>query len=192
MVLPSPCNTAPTGTTGSVLMESVWRIVPYISGRNRPAALSISARTLMVRVCGSTVSAMRVTRPWNVWPGYAVNSTSMRSPTAMKRMALSGTSEDTHTVLRSAMVITGVLVSFLYSPAATLISSTLPEIGAFNVIFWPNAPGLSPSSRSFRSDCSSAAWACSNAALDCASAFSAVSTSFFATALCSNRSAARS
>lgn len=140
-------------------MESVWRIVPYISGRNLPLALSISARTLMVRVCGSTVSAMRVTRPWNVSPGYAVSSTSMRSPTSMKRMALSATSLDTHTVLKSAIVITGVLVSFLYSPAATLISRILPEMGALSVIFWPNAPGLSPSSRSLRPDCSSAACA---------------------------------
>ena len=30
-------TTAPTGTTGSVLMESVWRMVPYISGRSLPA-----------------------------------------------------------------------------------------------------------------------------------------------------------
>ena len=90
------------------------------------------------------------------------------------------------------MVMTGVLVSLRYSPAATLISSTLPEMGALTVTFWPNAPGLRPSSRSLRSDCSSAACACSSAALACASAFSAVSTSFFATALCSNRSAARS
>ena len=74
----------------------------------------------------------------------------MRSPTSTKRMALSGTSEDTHTVLKSAMVITGVLVSFLYSPAATLISRILPEIGALSVIFWPKTPGLSPSRRSLR------------------------------------------
>ena len=48
----------------------------------------------------------------------------------MKRMALSGTSEETQTVLRSAMVITGVVVSLRYSPAAMLMSSTLPEITA--------------------------------------------------------------
>ena len=47
----------------------------------------------MVRVCGSTVSAMRVTRPWNVSPGYAASSTSMRSPDLDEADRLSGTSE---------------------------------------------------------------------------------------------------
>ena len=44
-------------------VDSTWWMLPYISGRNRPSRLSISACTLTVRVCGSTVSAMRETRP---------------------------------------------------------------------------------------------------------------------------------
>ena len=38
-------------------------------GPQPPAGLSISARTFTVRVCGSTVSAMRVTRARNFSPG---------------------------------------------------------------------------------------------------------------------------
>ena len=72
---PAACASSPCGG---------WcRTSPGAAGR---AALSISARTLMVRVCGSTVSAMRVTRPRNVSPGNAVSSTSMRSPGSMKRI----------------------------------------------------------------------------------------------------------
>ena len=101
----------------------------------------------------------------------------MRSPGSIKRMELSGTSEATQTVLRSAIVMRGALVSLRYSPAATLISRILPETGADTVTFCPNVPGFRPSNRNLWSDCSRAACTCSKAALACANAFSAVSTS---------------
>ena len=51
--LPS-CTTAPHGITAHLAVDSTWWMLPYISGRKRPSRLSISACTFTVRVCGST------------------------------------------------------------------------------------------------------------------------------------------
>src|SRR5262249_57239059 len=128
--------TAAERTKGSGRVAAVWRIAPNSSGTKRPAGFGRSTWTLSVRVCGSSVLATRATRPVKTSPGYATNVMSTRSPMRTNRMNGSATSEDIQTVLRSAMDMSGVVVSVLndtaarYSPGLTLISVTVPEIGA--------------------------------------------------------------
>ncbi len=69
-----------------------------------------------------------------------------------------------------------------YSPGATLISSTLPEIGARTRAAWRNASDRSPSSSSLRDACWRAASAPSIPSRAWAASFCALNTSFSATA----------
>ena len=101
-------------------------ICANISGRSRPLGLPSSARTLMVRVWGSSKSSMRVTRAEKVSPGNAGNVITTLFPTRTNRISASGTSATTQTLLRSAMVMIGALVSLRNSPATTAMSITFP------------------------------------------------------------------
>ena len=91
------------------------------------------------------------------------------------------------------MVITLALVSLRNSPGTTLISSTLPASGERTTTSCLKSPGVKPEhGEAPRGLLARGVRLLDVGSVACASALSAVSTSFFATALCSNRSDARS
>jgi len=140
---------------------------------------------------------MRLTVPVKVSPGSEMKLMDTGSPTRTSRSAGSGTSADTQTVLRSAMVMRGAVVSLWketalrYSPGATLISMIFPEMGARTNTNWRTLRGVRPRSSSFRLACSRRARADSSPSVAWVRSFRAPITSFSAMALCSYRSLAR-
>ena len=115
-------------------------------GRKRLLRLSSSAWTFTVRVCGSTVSAMRETVPFRRFrPDGRWRMGPRRARQPARSGWLSGTCDVTQTVLRSATVTTGTVCISAILARHDGQFEHLPESGDVTTTSCWKSPGVRPS-----------------------------------------------